>query len=343
MVIQTDQVNILIIDDEEMSRQVLCRGLAEQGYCCYEANDTDEALGILKDKPTDLVILGIKMLGKSGIELLPLLKTNYPKTSVVISSSIAATRTAAECMKEGSRDYILKPLDFSGAMLPAERFLDENRAELEMQEYKKRFELRADEQKKQAKKVFLGALESLVFAMKAKDKYTAGHSRRVTDIAVAIGEELSLADDEVEDLRWAALLHDIGKIAVDSSIQNKTGELTTEEYRHIMIHSFVGPGIVKPLTNEKIASIIRHHHDHFDGGGLEQTVKGREIPLEARILALADAFDAMTSCRPYRKALSVEQAVDEIKQCAGKQFNPDIVKAFLRISMVNEILLAKYC
>jgi len=212
-----------------------------------------------------------------------------------------------------------------------------------MQEYKKRLDARIDEQKNQAKKVFLGALESLVFAMEARDKYTAGHSRRVTDIAVAIGEELSLAEDEIEDLKWAALLHDVGMVAVDSSVQNKSGELTPEEYRHIMIHSFIGPGIVKPVTNEKIADVIRHHHDHFGGGGLEQTVKGTAIPLEARILALADAFDAMISDRPYRKALSVEQAIDEIKQCAGSQFDPEIVKAFLRISMVNEILLAKYC
>jgi response regulator RpfG family c-di-GMP phosphodiesterase len=343
MVTQIDQVNILIIDDEEMSRKALCKGLVEQGYCCYEATDTDEALGILKDKPTDLVLLGIKMLGKTDIELLPIIKTAYPKTSVVISSSIAATGTAADCIKEGARDYILKPLDFSGAMLPAERFLDENNAELEMLEYKKRLDARIDEQKNQAKKVFLGALESLVFAMEARGKYTAGHSRRVTDIAVAIGEELSLAEDEIEDLKWAALLHDVGMVAVDSSVQNKSGELTPEEYRHIMIHSFIGSGIVKPVTNEKIADTIRHHHDHFDGSGLEQTVKGTAIPLEARILALADAFDAMISDRPYRKALSVEQAIDEIKQCAGSQFDPEIVKAFLRISMVNEILLAKYC
>jgi putative two-component system response regulator len=170
-----------------------------------------------------------------------------------------------------------------------------------------------------------------VFALEAKDKYTGGHSRRVADIAVALGMKLGLKGDEISDLRWAGLLHDVGKIAVDQMIQNKPGKLNREEYEHIMIHAHVGAGIVKPVVNESVVEIIEHHHDHYDGTGLHQTVAGEKIPLGARILAVADSYDAMTSDRPYRAALSQEEAFKEIEICSGTQFDPDIAAAFLNI------------
>jgi putative nucleotidyltransferase with HDIG domain len=175
----------------------------------------------------------------------------------------------------------------------------------------------------------LGAIEALVSALEAKDKYTAGHSRRVTEIALALGNELGLSAQAMEDLRWGSLLHDIGKIAVDALIQNKPGKLTREEYEHIMTHVPVGTEIVRPLLNGKITEMIEHHHDHYDGNGLHQVVAGDDVPLGARILAVADAFDAMMSDRPYRSAMSITDIVVEIKRCAGSQFDPTVVAAFL--------------
>ena len=181
--------------------------------------------------------------------------------------------------------------------------------------------------------LFLGSIEALVFALEAKDKYTAGHSRRVTQIAMAIGQVLSLPEDDLEDLRWGSLLHDVGKIAVDHLVQNKLGKLTMEEYEHIMIHTQVGAGIVKPVVNDKVVAIVEHHHDHYDGTGLHQVAFGGKIPLGARILAVADAYDAMTSDRSYRPAIPVEKAIQEINKCAGTQFDPVVVKAFLKTDL----------
>jgi HD-GYP domain-containing protein (c-di-GMP phosphodiesterase class II) len=133
----------------------------------------------------------------------------------------------------------------------------------------------------------------------------------------------------LEDLRWGSLLHDVGKIAVDQFIQNKPGKLTPAEYEHIMIHAQVGAGIVKPVVNENVVAIVEHHHDHYDGTGLHQTTTGEGIPLGARILAVADAFDAMTSDRPYRPAITETDARQEIQRCLGTQFDPNVAKVFL--------------
>ena len=196
---------------------------------------------------------------------------------------------------------------------------------------------KVEEQTDEIRRIFLGAIESLVFALEAKDKYTGGHSRRVADIAVAIGHKLDLAEEDIADLRWAGLLHDVGKIAVDQIIQNKPGRLTQAEYEHIMIHASVGAGIVKPVVNDKVVEIIRHHHDHYSGGGLHQTITCEQIPLGARILALADAYDAMTSDRPYRPAMSQAEALIEIERCAGTQFDPVITQIFLEIKATGRV------
>ncbi len=177
------------------------------------------------------------------------------------------------------------------------------------------------------------AIESLVFALEAKDKYFAGHSRRVAAITIAIGRRMNLPANDLEDLRCSSLVHDIGKIAVEQSVQNKPGALTPQEYKHIMIHVHAGVEIVKPIVNEKVVKMIEHHHDHYDGSNLHQVAAGEVIPLGARIIAVADAFDAMTSDRSYRPAMSAEEAITEIQKCSGTQFDPAVVRTFLKIPM----------
>ena len=188
------------------------------------------------------------------------------------------------------------------------------------------------------KPLSLDELKSLIFTLESKDKYWAGHSRRTAEIALAIGEDINLPPEVLEDLWWGALLHDVGKIAVDLGILNKPGKLTPEEYRHIMAHAVIGSNIVKPIVNKRIADIIFHHHDHYDGSGLGQVVAGKDIPLGARILAVADALDAMTSDRPYRDAMSYEEAIEEIRQGRGTQFDPIIANIFIKMPATKKSL-----
>ncbi|MDH5364741.1 MAG: response regulator [Dehalococcoidia bacterium] len=329
------QETVLIVDDEASIRKLLLQKLSREGYSCEEANTAEQTLNRLEGSPIALVILDIKMPGKSGIELLPEIKDSYADTAVIMATAVTDISVAVQCMTLGADDYICKPFNLDEVSLSVQRALEKRRLQLKIREYQQHLEEKVAAQTKEIRKLFLGAIEALVFALEAKDRYTAGHSRRVAEIAVAIGGELGLSANDIEDLRWGGLLHDVGKIAVDQIIQNKPGKLTIEEYKHIMVHAHVGASIVKPVVNEKVVEMIEHHHDRYDGGGIRQVAVGSDIPLAARILAVADAFDAMTSERPYRSAMSRKEALDEIKRGAGTQFDPMVITTFLKTAIAE--------
>ena len=323
---------LLIVDDEDAIRRLLRQKLSREGYHCEEANNAAQALKTLGSSPIAVVILDIKMPDKSGIELLPEIKSGYPDTAVIMATAVTEINVAIQCLKLGAEDYICKPFNMDEVAMAIQKALEKRRLKLEIRGYQQFLEDKVEEQTGEIRKIFLGSIEALVSALETKDKYTGGHSRRVTEIALALGKELGLSAQDMEDLRWGSLLHDVGKIAVNQVIQNKPDKLTREEYEHIMTHSHIGADIVRPIVNEKIVEMIEHHHDHYNGEGLHQVIAGDDIPLGARIIAVADAFDAMISDRPYRSALPIKEAIDEVKRCAGTQFDPVVAKAFLKIA-----------
>ncbi len=327
--------NILIVDDEEMLRWILNRKLTKEGYRCEEAGGAEQAMEILKNKPSELVVLDINMPGKPGTELLPEISTEFPDTAVVMASGVTDTSVIARCIKDGAQDYICKPYSLDEVLLSVTRALGKRRLELEIREHQQ--QVGQEEPVAGIRNLFLTTIEALIRSLEANDKYTAGHSQAVTDIAWTLGKQLGLPHEHLDDLRWGALLHDVGKIAVDPAILNKPGELTTEEYRHIMVHATIGPRLVRPFANDRVVEIISHHHDHYDGSGFGQTVSGRDIPLGARIVAVADAFNAMTSDRPYRAAMSKKDALDEIQECSGTQFDPTVSGRLLDVATCEKI------
>ena len=327
---------ILVVDDEQIVRRLLHQKLANEGYACLEAASADEALDILKhNADIALVVSDMKMPGKSGMELLAEVKTLYPYTAVIIATAVTETATAIDCMKQGAYDYLTKPFKLDEVLFSIWRALDKRRLQLENREYRQNLEAKVEYQSEKIRSSFFNAITSLAYALDAKDGYTAGHSERVSEIAVGIGIELELPQIEMERLRLAGKIHDIGKIGIDSAILHKPGVLNPAERAEMERHPAVGERILQPIVEDStVLAIVRNHHERWDGQGYPDRLVGEGIPLGARILALADTFDAITSERPYRTGKSVDFAVNEIERCAGSQFDPAVVDAFKKARAV---------
>ena len=325
------QERILIVDDEEAVRRLLHQSLSKEGYQCQEADTADQVLDKLRSNPAELVLLDIKMPGKSGAELLPEIKAGCPDTAVIMATAITDTNMAIQCMKQGAYDYLTKPFRLDEVILSIDRALEKRRLELENRDYQQHLEQRVEQQARKIRVSFLNAVTALAYALEAKDKYTSGHSQRVAETSVAIAKELGMPRDSIGEVRLAGLIHDLGKIGMRESVLGKPARLTGEEYQHIKYHCEMGEHILTPIVeDEKILKVVRHHHERYDGTGYPDGLKGEQIPLGARILAVADAFDAMISERPYREAMRAETACAEMERGKGKQFDPEVTDAFLR-------------
>lgn len=328
--------SILIVDDEGTIRRLLARALSVKGYQCREAANVEQAVELLSANNIDLVILDIMMPGKSGIEFLPELKAGYPDTAVIMATATADINTAIQCMKQGAFDYIVKPFNLDEVYISVDRTLVMKRLELENRAYQQQLEERVEEQAGKIRASFLNSIRALAFALEASDDYTSGHSQRVSNIASSIARKLGLPGEYIDRIVLAGLVHDIGKIGIRDSILNKPGKLTADEWEDVQKHPEIGERILSPIAgDEELLKFIRHHHDRFDGTGYPDALKGFQIPMGARILAVADAYEAMTSERPYRKPLTTEQARAEIERGKGTQFDPSVVDAFLRSDIIQ--------
>jgi putative nucleotidyltransferase with HDIG domain len=235
-------------------------------------------------------------------------------------------------MKAGAYDYVTKPFNLDEVSFSVRRALEKRRLELENRDYQQHLEQKVEEQAQKIRASFFNAITALAYALEAKDVYTSGHSQRVTEISEAIAEHLGLPRETIEKIRLAGLVHDIGKIGVRESVLNKPGSLSDEEFKHVRLHSQTGERILKPIVDDKeILKAVRHHHERYDGAGYPDGLKGEQIPQLARIIAVADTFDAMTSERSYRKALTEEEACAEVERCRGTQFDPEAADAFLEV------------
>jgi putative two-component system response regulator len=321
---------ILIVDDVASIRIAFSRKLTGDGYECLMAENGEKALAMLQKRQIGLVLLDITMPGISGKDVLREIVAHYPDIAVIMITATDSAETAIEMLKAGAYDYIIKPIYFNELPLRVQRALDRRKLMLENKEYRRDLEEKVRQQTDKIREAFQNSLKSLALALEAKDKYTSGHSQRVADIAVKIARKLKMSPEEIERLSFASLVHDIGKIGIKEAIINKEGGLTDEEYIYISTHSVIGENILTPVIEDKeILKMVRHHHERYDGRGYPDGLSGQQIPLGARILAVADMFDAMTSDRPYRKSVSHEVAMGELKRHASTQFDPQVVDAFI--------------
>jgi response regulator RpfG family c-di-GMP phosphodiesterase len=302
------------------------------GFVCLEAASGVDALAVLEAQPMPLVLSDYHMPRMDGGALLSEIRSRWPDTAVVIITAVADVDIAVRCLDAGALDYLSKPFSIDEVRARVGQALEKRRLLIENQAYRFDLEARVAAQSRKYEELFLASLRSLAEALEVKDAYTWGHSTRVSRYAMAIARELLMSTEHLEQLELGSRLHDIGKIGVREAVLNKDGPLTAEEYAHVMEHPVIGWRLLAPLLQDMphALTVVRNHHERFDGRGTPDALRGFEIPLAARITAVADSFDAMTSGRPYRAGMSVEDAVLELRRCSGSQFDPACVLAFER-------------
>ena len=282
---------ILLVDDDATVRKLLKQTLSGEDYACREAESAIQTMDELKRNKISLVILDIKLPGKSGVQLMPEIKAGYAETVVIIATATVDIDTAIQCMKLGAYDYITKPFNLDEVILSVGNALEKRRLELENRNYQQHLEQQVKEQAQKIRNSFFNAMTALAYALEAKDKYTSGHSQRVAEISCEIAKDLRLSPEDISRIELAGRVHDIGKIGVRESALNKPGLLTDEEFNHVKIHPEAGERILVPIVEDaEILRIVRHHHERYDGTGHPDGLAGEQIPLGARILAVADSF-----------------------------------------------------
>ena len=322
---------ILCIDDNPEVLKLMKMLLADE-YDLELITSAEKGLVFLREKSPDLVLCDVMMPGMDGHAFARALKKDEALKHIPII--LVTARTGAEMLAEGLQagadDYISKPFDSTELKARIRGQLRLRQMEAELSLVNRNLKMRTSDLVDQQRSLFLSTVKSLASAIDAKDEYTRHHSTRVTEFTLKIARRMAFSEKELGDLELAALLHDVGKIAVPESILNKPGKLTDAEFKQIKEHPARGESILSPVIELKeIARIVRSHHERYDGSGYPDRLKGQEIPMGARIMAIADTYDSITSERPYRKPASHRFAVKEIIGCSGTQFDPEVVEHFL--------------
>ncbi len=332
-----DAPRALIVDDDTQVRRTLARVLNALGVVPTEAANGREALAVLEEMgELPLVISDIYMPEMDGLTLLKEILRRYPDTAVLMLTGVAEVTTAVESLQQGAVDYLAKPILIEEFRARVENALEKRRLVLEnrylQQSYQERLETQLRELDHKNKEQFLGQVQMAVRMLEKKDVYTRGHSQRVSRYAVKTALMLGFTGDILDQIRLGGDLHDIGKIGTRDAVLLKPGPLTAAEFDEIKKHVTEGEEILEPLRRDHpvVLQIVRHHHERIDGSGFPDGLRGEAIPIVSRLVCVVDAFDAMTTNRAYRASRDPAVAMEELQRCAGLQFDPDVVTAFLR-------------
>jgi len=331
------KAKILIVDDEEAIREVVSTLLEARGYECASVSNGCLAQEHIRKQPVDLVLSDMVMPEMDGLSLVEWLHKADPDVPIVMVTAMHDLSTALEAIRRGAYDYILKPFEKDQLYLAVRRSLEHRRLVLENRNHQRNLEKLVEERTaqlsgalEQLKQSYDDTLEALGGALDLKDAETEGHCKRVTAFTIAIAKSMNVDPELLPQIARAAFLHDIGKMAIPDQILRKPGPLTPEEREIMRTHCEIGYNMVIRIPFLREASeIVLSHQEYFDGTGYPRGLRGEQIPLGARIFAVADALDAMISDRVYRKALSITHARNEILRCSGTQFDPKIVEVFL--------------
>ena len=327
-----NRASVLVIDDEVDIREILQTILIDAGFKCTAVASVDDALAALSEQTFDLAFSDIRMPGKPVTELLREITRAHPQTMVIMITALNTAETAVEYIRMGASDYLVKPFNISDVLVAADRAMEKKRLQRANCEFQKYLKQMADDKAAETHRLFYSITQILIRLLELRTPLDIGHSVNVAEIARHVALELKMTKDGIRKVYLAALLHDVGMIPIEDLLIQKRGSLTPEEYRQIQEHSALAESVLKPILDDgEVLKYIRHHHERYDGAGYPDGLKGNIIPLGARIIAVAEAFDAMTRSRPYRNALSPKLALAELHRCADTQFDPQVVAVFVRI------------
>lgn len=313
---------ILVVDDEPANVDLVQSYLKANSYKVIKAYSGEEALKKAFADPPDLILLDVMMPGISGFEICRRLKSDNRTQliPVILLTALQDFQSKIQGLEAGADEFLSKPFNLTELLTRVRNLLRIKRLTDQLEQ-----------------------TESVIFALaravEAKDSYTKEHILRIANYAERLGRALNLESQEILAIRYGGILHDIGKIGVSEAILRKPGPLTEQEWLEIRKHPIIGESIIQPMRfANKVGPIVRGHHERWDGKGYPDGLKEKAIPLGARIVALVDSYDAMTTDRPYRKALSVKRACREIEQDAGSKFDPELVPIFLKLLKEGALL-----
>lgn len=334
----THRAQILITDDEKEIRDVLVEYLSPH-YDCQTASSAEQALSLLDDRNFDLVISDITMGGMTGLQLIPHVGARSPHTLVILISGAQVMENAIEALRAGAFDYLMKPFDLRQVGAVVRRALihhklleDKRRYENYLEELVELRTAELDRALDSLQEAYRATLKSLVAALETRDAETHGHSERVVNYSLCLGRELGLDSEQMRELEFGSLLHDIGKLGVPDAVLRKPSSLNEDEWARMREHPALGQQILRGIDflNGALA-VVGQHHEKWNGTGYPHGLQAEDIDIKARIFAVADAYDAITSDRVYRAGRPFTAALDELVEYSGEQFDPQVVAAFQRV------------
>lgn len=325
-------IRVLVVDDERHVRDIVCHWLERVGYICRTADSVKSARELMEREVFDIVTSDVGMPGETGINLLDWIKTAQPDVAVLMLTGNADTNLAIQALTHGAYGYLLKPVDREEMLCQIEKALEHRTLVLENREYTTQLEWRVREQTRHVRLAHEETIQRLVTACMFRDDETGGHIKRTGLSSALVAEAGGWSTEMVEQIRLAAPMHDVGKVAIPDSILRKPGPLTPQEFQLMQTHTLLGAkmlsGSLSPVL-QMAEQIALCHHEKWDGSGYPHRRRGPDIPKAARILAIVDVYDALTHDRVYRKAFPEDEVLELIDAGTGKHFDPDVVGAFM--------------
>jgi len=340
-------IAILVVDDEEPIRSALKRFLSQQNFEVTTAGNGAEAIDVLQRQKIACVLLDVRMPDSNGVDLVPKILEIEPNAAILMLTAVNDAASAALCMQRGAMDYLTKPVDLTDLLRAIQRALRRRDTMIESQQInhwlKEEVAIRTAElrmERANLERISVATLEALVNALEAKDPYLRGHSARVADLAATVAAEMGLDEEQVELVRTAGRLHDIGKIGIREEILNKQGPLTDDEFEHVKNHTVTGSQILAPLAHLKhIIDIVRSHHERWDGKGYPDGIGAEAIPVGARIIGAVEIYDALTTSRPYQEKMVPELAIERLRDLVGTVIDPRVHRALQAVVARREALI----